>query len=151
MRKLTPSDAILLALLAFIAALIFACRQGGVDTSPYVEYDRRIENNHGEGMRLGVSFSPSPEPLKWAPAPLPEPIPPLIQPPPLQPPAFVCSACEKLALKDAETQKLTFETPWGLITFTLGSSMVALLGLLFAQKRGWIPSPTPKPKEESTE
>ena len=144
---------ILLGLLGFVLGCFFSCRAGGVDASPYVEYQRRVENNDGEGVSLGVSLSPSPQVDPWRPLRHAEPLP-LLEPDDhaWEPPASVSPGLtgSHETGNTGETQELTFETPWGPITFTLGSSMVALLVMLFAQKRGWIPIPkqaTKEPKE----
>lgn len=163
---LACATALLCVSLILILMVASSCRAGGVNISPHVEYERRMENNDGEGVRLGVTFSPAPEPRqyqrrarvgehmddrsfidRWSVDPRSiasvgeEPI--------------VCSVCLAAAASALESnitpenpdenQDITIETPLGPFTIAGGSgALLMLLVLLGLQKKGMIPTPTPK-------
>ena len=105
--------------------LFFSCTAGGVRTSPYVEYERRIASNDGEGLLIGLSFSPEPEK------------------PALSLPSAELYYPQGLPeAQEPEPEGITIETPWGPIT--VAGSVALLLFVAYAQKRGWLPSPKPK-------
>ena len=108
-----------------------ACRAGSVDISPYVEADSRFKNTDGAGARVGVMFSPAPE--KESP----------------HREERVTDPIEDEATAPPEDQEITVETPFGPVSISLGSGVIALLAMFMGQKLGWIPVPTRKEKIEA--
>ena len=134
---------LLKALLIFsvVYLVLASCRVGRVNVSPEVTYHRRLANNDGEGISLGVVFSPSRDQGESPHRPAER----IVDP-------IVCSVCLAAAVeskpeveKPDENQDITIETPIGHFTIAGGSgALLMLLVLLGLQKKGILPTPTPK-------
>ncbi len=120
-----------LVVLAFVfgfGLILFACSTSGVRTSPYVEYERRVESSQGQSVLLGVSFSPEPEKDPRADMRLEPWTPPEPEPEPQE-----------------ERPEVEIETPWGPIT--VGGSALGFAAGWIASRR--LASGVPQPKEEA--
>ncbi len=129
----------------FISAT--ACRAGNVDINPFVSVESRLKSTHGAGATLGVIMSPAPERNPYRPAPL---VGEVYIPHQLEKPK--AEATDKNASSEGnmrtsdDPQEITVETPFGPVSISLGSGVIALLAMFLGQKLGWIPIPTPKEK-----